>query len=59
MVWRNNDAVSNSVLPSPRGYRWRMENDEWVPVMSTLPPIPDAIIKLVISSVLRRVVQPN
>ena len=42
MVW-NNDCVSNHVLPSPRGYGWTMENEEWIPVMTTLSPAPEAI----------------
>ena len=46
MVW-NNDRVSNHVLLSPRGYGWTMENDEWIPVMTTLSPAPEAIIQLV------------
>ena len=46
MVW-NNDRVSNHVLLSPRGYAWTMENDEWIPVMTTLSPAPEATIQLV------------
>ena len=46
MVW-NNDLVPNPVLPSPRGYGWTMKNDEWIPVMTTLSPAPNAIIQLV------------
>ena len=46
MVW-NNDCVANPVLPSPRGYGWKMEDDEWIPVMTTLLPAPEAIIQLV------------
>jgi len=46
MVW-NNDCVPNTVLPSPRGYGWTMENYEWIPVVTTLSPVPEAIIQLV------------
>lgn len=46
MVW-NKDNVPNPVLPSPNNYGWVMENDEWVPVMTTLEPAPKAIIQLV------------
>ena len=46
MVW-NNDCVANPVLPSPRGYGWTMEDDEWIPVMSTLLSAPEAITQLV------------
>ena len=37
MVW-NNYCVPYPVLPSPRGYGWTVENDEWIPVMTTLSP---------------------
>jgi len=46
MVW-NNDCVANPVLPSPRGYGWTMEDDEWIQVMTTLLPALEAIIQLV------------
>jgi len=46
MVW-NNDCVPNPVLPSPRGYGWTMENYEWIPVKTTLSPVPVAIVQLV------------
>lgn len=46
MVW-NNDRVPNPELPSPQDYGWEMEANEWVPVMTTLPPAPEAIIHLV------------
>ena len=39
MVW-DNDCVPYPVLPSSRGYGWTMENDEWIPVMTTLSPDP-------------------
>jgi len=42
----NNDCVANPVLPSPRGYGWTMEDDEWIPVMTTLFSAPEAIIQL-------------
>jgi len=46
MVW-NKDTEPNPVLPSPSDYGWAMENAEWVPVMTTLPPAPEAVIELV------------
>ena len=46
MVW-NNDCVPNPVLPSPQGYGWTLENDEWNPIRTTLSPAPEAIIQLV------------
>ena len=46
LVW-NNDHVANPVLPSPEGYRWQDEDGKWVPVMTNLPPAPEAIIQLV------------
>ena len=45
MVW-NNDHVPYPVLPSPRGYGWTLENDEWIPVTATLSPATEAIIQL-------------
>ena len=46
LVW-NNDHVANPVLPSPEGYGWQDEDGKWVPVMTNLPPAPEAIIQLV------------
>ena len=46
MVWIN-DRAPNLVLPSPRGYGLTMENDKWLPVMTTLSTAPEAIIQLV------------
>jgi len=45
IVW-NNDIVANPDLPSPDMYGWVM-NEEWNPVMTTLPPAPEAVIQLV------------
>ena len=46
MVW-NNDRVPNPELPSPENYGWERNEDEWLPVMTQLPPAPKAIIQLV------------
>ena len=46
MVW-NSDTITNPELLSPQNYGWRMDKDEWLPVMTTLPPAPEAIIQLV------------
>jgi hypothetical protein len=48
LVW-NNDDVSNPALPSPSDFGWKWEEDEksWTPVMTTLPPAPNAIVHLV------------
>ena len=46
LVW-NNDHVANPVLPSPEGYGWQDEDGKWVPVMTNLPPAPEATIQLV------------
>ena len=45
----NNDIVPNPVLPSLEGFGWKWEEDKkaWIPVMTTLPPAPEAIIFLV------------
>ena len=37
MVW-NSDRITNPALPSPQQYGWQMDQDEWVPVMTNLPP---------------------
>ena len=47
LVW-NNDHVANPVLPSPEGYGWQDEDGKWVPVITNLPPAPEAIIEKVI-----------
>ena len=46
LVW-NKDTEPHPVLPSPSDYGWAMENAEWVPVMTTLPPAPEAVIELI------------
>ncbi|CAH3039916.1 unnamed protein product, partial [Porites evermanni] len=38
---------TQAALPSPSNCGWAMENAEWVPVMTTLPPAPEAVIALV------------
>ena len=47
LVW-NKDIVPNPVLPSPEGFGWKWEEDKkaWIPVITTLPPAPEAIIHL-------------
>ena len=51
MIWEN-DHIALPEIPSPEGYVWRTNDssDEfstWKPVMSTLPPAPDAVLHLV------------
>ena len=48
LMW-NNNMVPNPVLPSPEGFGWKWGEDKkaWIPVMTTLPPAPEAIIHLV------------
>ncbi|XP_032229946.2 uncharacterized protein LOC5505744 [Nematostella vectensis] len=46
MVW-NSDILANPELPSPSDYGWKLEADEWVPVMTSLKPAPDAVLHLV------------
>ena len=43
MVWKK-VAVPNPVLLSPRDCGWAMDDEEWVPLMTTLAPAPKAII---------------
>jgi hypothetical protein len=37
MAW-NNDVAPNPELPSPQGYGWTMEDEQWVPVMTLIQP---------------------
>ena len=46
MVW-NSDTVPAPYLPSPQNYGWRLDGDQWLPVMTSLPPAPEAVIHLV------------
>ncbi|KAL9976959.1 hypothetical protein ACROYT_G014308 [Oculina patagonica] len=46
LVW-NLDVVPEPQLPSPETFGWKLEDDKWVPVMTSLPPAPEAIIQLV------------
>ena len=39
MVW-NSDRITNPELLSPQHYGWRMDQEEWVPVMTNMPPAP-------------------
>ena len=43
MVW-NNDIVANPDIPSPENYGWEKHDNRWLPVMTKLPPAPEAII---------------
>jgi hypothetical protein len=46
MVW-NNDRISNPTLPSPENYGWKQESNQWIPVMTKVPPAPEAVFPLV------------
>ena len=46
MVW-NSNRITNPELPSLQHYWWWMDHDEWVPVMTNLPPALEAILQLV------------
>lgn len=39
IVW-DSDRITNPELPSPQHYGWRMDHEEWVPLMTNLPPAP-------------------
>lgn len=41
MVW-NNDKVPNPNIPSRENYGSKKDNDEWLSVMTTTPPAPEA-----------------
>ena len=45
-VW-NSDRITNPELPSSQHYGWRMDQEEWVTVMTNMPPAPKAILQLV------------
>ena len=34
-------------LPLPQNFGWELEDKEWLPAMTTLPPAPKAAIQLV------------
>ena len=46
LVW-NKDRIANPSLPSPEGYGWKLEGNEWKPVMTKQLPAPHAVIHLV------------
>ena len=46
MVW-NSDTVANPELPSPDGYGWKLDDEEWVPIMTEQLPAPNAVLHLV------------
>ena len=46
LVW-SLDTVLKPQLPSPETFGWKLEGDKWVPVMTSLPQAPEAIIQLV------------
>ena len=46
IVW-NLDNVPEPQHPPPETSGWKLEDNRWVPVMTSLPPAPEAIIQLV------------
>ena len=46
IIW-NNDTVANPDIPSPENYGWTLEDNRWVPIMTTQLPAPKSIIQLV------------
>lgn len=46
LVW-NLDTSPEPELPSPADFGWKLQGDQWVPVMTSLPPGPEAVIELV------------
>ena len=46
MVWYN-DVVTNPELPEPHNYGWDFVGGHFQPVMTSLPPVPDAVPRLV------------
>ena len=48
MVWNNDiHVVPQPLLPSPDNFGWKLEDNKWLPVITTLPPAPEAVIQLV------------
>ena len=47
-MW-NNDKIANPTLPSPKELEWELKEDEKarIPITTTLPPVPDAVVHLV------------
>ena len=39
--------MANPTGPYPENYGWELHGDKWVPIMTTLPPAPQATINLV------------
>ena len=37
IVW-NNDIVPDPQLPLPQNFGWKLDDKEWLPVMTTLSP---------------------
>ena len=46
LIW-SLDSVPSPDLPPPQEYGWKLEDEQWLPIMTSLPPAPDAIIELV------------
>ena len=46
MIW-NNDIIANPDLPEPLECGWNLVDGRYKPVMTTLPPAPQAVIDLV------------
>ncbi|XP_014661606.1 PREDICTED: uncharacterized protein LOC106804783 [Priapulus caudatus] len=46
LIW-SVDVVANPELPSPDDYGWYLVEGQYRPVMTTLPPAPEAVIHLV------------
>ena len=45
IVWHN-DIEPNYNIPSPRNYGWKMESDQWVPIMTSEDPAPLSVLKV-------------
>lgn len=46
MMWCN-DITPNPDIPPPNAYGWTLEVGTWVPIMTTQPPAPKAVLTLV------------
>ena len=57
LIW-NGDIIANPTLPEPQGFGWDLVDGHYKPVMSSLPPAPQAVIDLVKCSCKKHDVQP-
>ena len=55
MAW-NNEIVPQPQLPSLDNFGWKLDDNKWLPVISTLPPASETVIQV---AVRKRDVRPT